>query len=131
MITFVLRHSMNFSLKLKELRESKGLSQAKLAHDLNVSVGCVGMWESTKQIPPATRLIEIADFFEVSVDELLGRETEKSLRAYDQHELTDRQQVDLLKMYKLLTEIQKAQVFGYVLALLEEAGVNVKSVLGH
>ena len=64
-------------------------------------------------------------------DDFGVKEAEKILRAYDQHELTDRQQVDLLKMYKLLTEIQKAQVFGYVLALLEEAGVNVKSVLGH
>ena len=122
---------MNFSLKLKELRDSKGISQAKLAHELNVSIGCVGMWESTKQIPPAPRLVQIADFFGVTVDELLGRETEKSLRAYDNHEITDRQQVDLLKMYKMLTEIQRAQVFGYVLALLEEAGVNAKAVLGH
>ncbi len=65
---------MNFSLRLKDLREQKGLSQAQLAKALNVSNGCVGMWESTKQIPPASRLDEISKFFGVSVDYLLGRD---------------------------------------------------------
>ena len=63
---------MNFAIKLKELREIKNISQAKLAKDLNVSIGCVGMWESTKQTPPATKLIQIANYFDVSVDYLLG-----------------------------------------------------------
>lgn len=65
---------MKFSIRLKELREQKGLSQTKLANDLGVSVGCVGMWESTKQIPPANKLNIIADYFNVTVDYLLGRE---------------------------------------------------------
>ncbi len=116
---------------LKNLRKELNLSQTQIAEKLHISQQTYSDYENCKTEPAGEMLIQIADFFEVSVDELLGRETEKSLRAYDQHELTDRQQVDLLKMYKLLTEIQKAQVFGYVLALLEEAGVNVKSVLGH
>ena len=116
---------------LKNLRKELNLSQTQIAEKLHISQQTYSDYENCKTEPAGEMLIQIDDFFEVSVDELLGRETEKSLRAYDQHELTDRQQVDLLKMYKLLTEIQKAQVFGYVLALLEEAGVNVKSVLGH
>ena len=36
-----------------------------------------------------------------------------------------------MKLYKVMSEIQKAQVFGYVVALLESAGVNVKAVLGY
>ena len=44
---------MNFSLRLKELREQKGKSQAQLANEIGVSLGCVGMWESTQQVPPA------------------------------------------------------------------------------
>ena len=119
---------MNFSLKLKELREDKGLSQANLAHELNVSVGCVGMWESTKQIPPASRLVQIADFFNVTVDELIGRKTENSLRAYDHHELTDQQTIDLVKLYKALSDYNKAVVFGYVTRLIEESGLSVNSV---
>ncbi len=66
---------MKFSITLKELREQKNISQAKLANDLCVSVGCVGMWESTKQIPPANKLDQIANYFNVTVDYLLGRDT--------------------------------------------------------
>ena len=128
---------MAFSDKSKELRGEKKITQAQLAQAINLSRSCISMIEIGKNEPTATTLIAYAKYFGVSADYLLGleddfgvKEAEKSLRAYDQHELTDRQQVDLLKMYKLLTEIQKAQVFGYVLALLEEAGVDVKSVLG-
>ncbi len=120
------------------MRGEKKITQAQLAQAINLSRSCISMIEIGKNEPTATTLIAYAKYFGVSADYLLGleddfgvKEAEKSLRAYDQHELTDRQQVDLLKMYKLLTEIQKAQVFGYVLALLEEAGVDVKSVLGH
>ncbi len=62
---------MSFALKLKELREEKGLSQAQLARELNVGIGSVGMWESTQRTPPAKRLKLIANYFGVTVDELL------------------------------------------------------------
>lgn len=65
---------MKFSLKLKELREFKGLSQRELANALKIGVGSVGMWESTDRIPNAKQLNLLADFFGVSVDELLGRD---------------------------------------------------------
>jgi len=121
---------MNFALKLKELREKRSISQKQLAIDLNVSVGCVGMWESTTQIPKASVLLKIADYFNVSIDELLGRKRKDIIErpAYD---LTDRQLVDLMKLYKVMTEIQKAHVLGYIISYLEHEGINVKTVLGY
>ena len=81
-------------------------------------------------------LIKIASFFMVTTDYLLGleddfgvKETEKSLRAYDHHEITDKQTVDLVKLYKALSDYNKAVVFGYVVRLIEESGLNVNSVL--
>ena len=65
---------MNFSLRLKEIRERCGLSQAALAKELGVGVGSVGMWESTDRIPPAKKLVKIADYFHVTTDYLLGRQ---------------------------------------------------------
>lgn len=62
---------MSFALKLKELREEKGLTQAQLAKELNVTAGSVGMWESTQRTATTKRMKQIADFFGVSVDELL------------------------------------------------------------
>lgn len=65
---------MKFSLKLKELRENRGLTQRDLAQALKLSKGSVGMWESTERLPNAKQLQQIANYFDVSIDELLGRE---------------------------------------------------------
>ena len=64
---------MSFSFRIKELREERGLSQAKLAKELGVGTGSVGMWESTQEIPPVKKLLLIADYFGVSLDYLVGR----------------------------------------------------------
>ena len=65
---------MKFSLKLKELRENRGLTQRDLAQALKLSKGSVGMWESTERLPNAKQLQQISNYFDVSIDELLGRE---------------------------------------------------------
>lgn len=63
-----------FSLLLKELRLKKGLSQRELAQILNVSTGTVGNWETGTREPDFAMTIKIADFLNVSLDTLLGRE---------------------------------------------------------
>ncbi len=60
-----------FALRLKELRESKGLSQKALANKLGVSQSTVGMWESQKREPNFSTTEEIANFFGVTIDYLL------------------------------------------------------------
>ena len=60
-----------FALRLKELRESKGLSQKALANKLGVSQSTVGMWESQKREPNFSTTEEIANFFGVTIDNLL------------------------------------------------------------
>lgn len=130
---------MNFSLRLKELREKKQISQKQLAIDLGVGVGSVGMWESSDRTPPAKKLKVIADYFGVSIDYLLGIDNEpmptdenkKEIIERPSFDLSDKQLVDLMKLYKVMTEIQKAHVLGYIIAYLEREGVNVKTVLGY
>ncbi len=68
---------MNIGAKLKELRHKKDLTQEQLAEYLNVSVSAVSQWESEKTYPDITMLIPLANFFDVTVDELLGREPDK------------------------------------------------------
>ena len=64
---------MRFSLRIKELREERRLTQAALAREIGVSTGSVGMWESTGEIPPVKKLCILADYFGVSLDYLVGR----------------------------------------------------------
>ena len=65
---------MTFSEKSKYLRKEKNLSQVQLAQALNVSKACISMIEIGKNEPTANTLIRYADFFECSIDYLLGRE---------------------------------------------------------
>ena len=62
-----------FSQRLLELRKEKGISQATLAKQLEVSFAVICYWETNKSEPTAPNLVKIADYFNVSVDYLLGR----------------------------------------------------------
>lgn len=59
-------------IRLKELREKKGISQAELAKKMGVVQSTVGMWESGKNQPQQSTLVALANFFDVSVEYLLG-----------------------------------------------------------
>lgn len=61
-----------FRVELKKQRETAGLSQYKLAEKMGVSQATVGMWESGKREPNFAS-VQVADFFGVTVDVLLGR----------------------------------------------------------
>ena len=58
---------------LSELRKDKGLKQADLAKLLFVSPGTISNYENNTHYPDVEKLIEIADYFHVTTDYLLGR----------------------------------------------------------
>lgn len=60
-------------MRLKELRKEKGISQLKLAMDLNTSQNTISRYETGEREPGIAELIKIADYFNVSVDYLLER----------------------------------------------------------
>ena len=61
-----------FSIRLKELRMNRGLSQRELAVIFKVSTGTVGNWEVGTREPDFNTLVNLAEFFNVSTDYLLG-----------------------------------------------------------
>lgn len=62
----------NLSTRLKLLRKEKGISQYKLAENLNLSRGLLSNYEQGSRAPDYDTLILIADYYNVSVDYLLG-----------------------------------------------------------
>ena len=62
----------NFSTFIKELRMEKGLSQEELAKALYVHRTTVNKWENDNVIPLNDKLLLIANYFDISVDELLN-----------------------------------------------------------
>jgi transcriptional regulator with XRE-family HTH domain len=59
-------------LKVAELRKKKGIGQQELADVLGVSFQSVSKWETGVTMPDITLLPSIAEYFKVSIDELLG-----------------------------------------------------------
>ena len=62
-----------FSERLKELRLGKRLTQVELASATGLSQAAIALWENGQRVPNAQALWILADFFEVTVDFLLGR----------------------------------------------------------
>lgn len=61
-----------FSDRLRFCRRQRGLTQEQLAEAMGVSVAAVSKWELGQSVPELETLLELADFFDLSVDALLG-----------------------------------------------------------
>ena len=66
-----------FGARLKELRESQGLTQNDLAIHLHTARSTITLYENGTNEPDFRTLIKIADVFNVSLDYLLGRTDKK------------------------------------------------------
>ena len=62
---------MNF--RLKQLRKERKISQLQLAFDLNMNQNTISRYETLERQADYETLIRFADYFDVSVDYLLGR----------------------------------------------------------
>ncbi|AHZ54581.1 MULTISPECIES: helix-turn-helix domain-containing protein [Bacillus cereus group] len=60
---------------IRDLRKQKGITQKELAQSLKLSESTIGMYERNERQPDYNTLIRIADYFNVSTDFLLGRDS--------------------------------------------------------
>lgn len=67
-----------FPSQLRELRKEKGISQESVARDLGVSKSTIGLYETGDTLPDAKTLYDLAKYYNVSSDYLLGLSTSKS-----------------------------------------------------
>lgn len=89
------------SENIKKLRREKNLTQEALAEFLGVTFQSVSNWERGESYPDITMLPEIAGFFKVSVDKLLGIN-----KAENEHEINSKiTEYDNLTDHKLMQEI--------------------------
>ena len=63
---------MSFQEQLQTLRKATGLSQEKLAEIMGISRQAVAKWEVGQSYPDIARLIDLSDFFNVSIDKLVN-----------------------------------------------------------
>ncbi len=67
-----MKYENKFKDILKELRTERNLGQVELAKAIGVSKGVISLWENGLREPTMYSLILLAEFFNVSIDELVG-----------------------------------------------------------
>ena len=97
-------------INLKKLREDASISQKALADAIGVSQQSVNKYENHNIEPDIETLIRIADFFETSVDYLIGHTSvRRKIEEVHVFELNDRES-KVMEQYRSLTSKQKACV---------------------
>lgn len=79
-----------YGKRIKKLRLEEGFKQKDLAEKLGISASSVGMYEREERQPDAETLKTIADFFDVSVDYILGNSNKR-----DHNHLTAKDKRDI------------------------------------
>lgn len=63
---------MRIGEKIKQLRKEMGVTQDQLGKHLNISYQAISKWENGESFPDIALLVSIADYFDITTDELLG-----------------------------------------------------------
>lgn len=96
---------MELKEKLVDLRKKKGLSQAELAEAINVSRQAISRWEVGSAIPSADNLMWLSKFYEVSMDELMGVDTDDKQPTKKEQPITSKEPVFSKKIAIILCVI--------------------------
>jgi len=99
--------------RLKEIRLECGIKRSKLARDLNINAGTIANYENEIREAPYEYLIKFADYFEVSIDYLLGRNNDEKPTANVSQSLSVRE-ISLINNYRSLPNTEKERVEEYV-----------------
>lgn len=92
---------MTFAEKLRSIRKQTGMSQEKLAEKLGVSRQAVTKWETDAGIPDIENIMAISALFDISIDELLGKEKEEKKQADYLFESITEYDIDETKRYDM------------------------------
>ncbi len=98
---------------LKELRKEKNLTQDNLAEQLNVSNRTISRWETGSNMPDIGMLIEIADFFEVSIPEIIDGER----KSESMNQATRDTAIKMAEYSQNEVKAGKQKVLGYLMSV--------------
>lgn len=73
------RMIMAFGQRLSELRKERGYTQKAFAQELNVTERCIRAYENETRHPDYNGLLALADYFDVSLDYLVGRSDHRAV----------------------------------------------------
>lgn len=120
-----------FGQRLKELRLKFDEQQKEIAEQFNVSRGMVSQWEQGKHYPEASKLIEIAEYFKVSIDYLMGLEKENRISKTDPNNSLTDEEKEIIDMYRKLPPDLKRVIFATEKQFAQEQEENNQLFTAH
>ena len=106
--------------RIRKLCKENGTSITKLEAALGFGNGAIGKWGKAKSMPPADKLLLVADALNVTVDYLLGNESEKPTAGGD--ELTKDEET-VIQLLRQVPEEQRELVLNMIEAALKTQGL--------
>lgn len=107
--------------RIKTLREEKGMSQAELATALGCSRMTINNYETEKRIPDIEFAMNLANYFDVTVEYLSGR---TEFRDKEEIAVSVKKAEQLVKMIEKLPQGESQQMLSYFQEVLEKAKEN-------
>ncbi len=108
--------------KLKELRKQKKLSQEEISKQLNINRSAYSRYENEATEPDIQTLIKLADYFNTSIDCIVGHESEViDLNTYPDYKK------ELIKKVISLTQNQCEKIDAYLSGMLEAQQIMYKN----
>ena len=105
----------NYGIALKEQRELKGISQLELYQKINTSHQNINRWENNKVLPSIDFCVQLADYYNISLDELIGRDTFDGAVV-----ITKYVKSEIAEIYEKLNRQNQMMALGYLTALLQK-----------
>lgn len=119
--------------RLKHLRKEQKISQADMAKLIDVTPQAYSRYELGQRELGYEMLCKLADYFNVSVDYLIGHE-KKAVAERTTAEIELQNDIyfnNFKKLYKIMTEAQKIFCFGMIVGYLKEQGVDTRAVINY
>jgi transcriptional regulator with XRE-family HTH domain len=104
-----------FTKIFNELLSEKNLSYTALAKELNIPQTTISNWLNRGSKPNIEDLIKICDYFNISLDYIIGRESKDNVII-----VNDKQKSQIEELYEKLDRQNKIMVLGYITALLQK-----------
>jgi len=97
-------------MKLREIRAKYKLNQSEIAKITGLSQKSISNYENAQTYPNVEALIKLADYFHISIDELIGHEVKNII---DKSLMSD-EDIAIIEELKNLNTIQKIKILAYI-----------------
>lgn len=108
---------MEIYKRIKDLREDRDLKQSEIAKILNTTQSYYAQYENGKRQIPFERMVDIAEFYDVSLDYIAGRTNDKKGLSKSNMSV---EETDIIKKFRSLSERRKGEAIGTINLLFKQ-----------